>query len=438
MRLASVVLSMIVLVMLGGMSVYAISETAPGPEDISGTLVVMTPLDITIEHPFYAEAKAWFDDFEEAYPNVDIEFRLTGWGPDVAVQFNLAAETGDVPDLIFFSRPEIPVILLTGALANLNPYIERDMDRSDFVEWILDGCTYYGQTVAIPVGTEYRALMYRKDLLAEAGLEAPATWEELSTVTAQALTKDTDGDGQVDIWGYGIQGAAGTSYFWPQHLIQAGGALTDGDGKAIYDSPAGIKALQWWVDLMHTYKVVDPGNVEAGTDQLRDAFIAGKLAMVGIDTGGGLVARLEIEAPELLDKIDFVALPKPEGGKYASFAGGWTYIMTKQCENPEAAWAFIKFMASPEMQLRMNKHLGGVPARKSALADEYYGTGLMGRIIEVTGEYGVEFPYDTVGDFWTILDTAIQEALLQLKTPEQALQDAVTEYNTGYAGQFGQ
>lgn len=92
----------------------------------------------------------------------------------------------------------------------------------------------WGDEIAyFPVALQPQAIIYRKDRFKEAGLEIPKTWDEF-VECAKALTKDTDGDGEVDQWGFGMVGSnnsSGQSRFMSYLWSNGVDCVTDTDGK---------------------------------------------------------------------------------------------------------------------------------------------------------------------------------------------------------------
>lgn len=84
--------------------------------------------------------------------------------------------------------------------------------RADFFPNLLKMSEFKGQLVAIPWFTDCRALFYRKDLLAAEGIPEPTTswtWDQFLTY-AKKLTKDLNGDGIIDQYGFGTSGRYGS------------------------------------------------------------------------------------------------------------------------------------------------------------------------------------------------------------------------------------
>ena len=105
------------------------------------------------------------------------------------------------------------------------------------------------------------AVYYNKLIFDEAGVAYPEpdwTWDDL-LATSQALTQDTNGDGQTDIWGIQLPANWTTGFeYW---VAAAGGSLISEDGQSyvgFMDSDATIRAVQFYADLYNEYQVAAP------------------------------------------------------------------------------------------------------------------------------------------------------------------------------------
>ncbi len=97
---------------------------------------------------------------------------------------------------------------------------------------------------------------------------------------AQTLTKDKDGDGTIDQWGYGFMAdnTLHTPHMWLAHVWAGGGDLVDEEGWAIYDSEAYIAAAQFYYDLVNTYEVSPPEVIATDIDASVRALVSGEYA----------------------------------------------------------------------------------------------------------------------------------------------------------------
>ncbi len=115
------------------------------------------------------------------------------------------------------------------------------------------------------------------------GEKPPVTWGDFLRL-AQKATKDTDGDGEIDQWGFvqpwGIR-ASGTlnSTFYP-FLFQAGGQIFTDDGTGIgFNNEAGRRSLQFISDLKDKYKVM-PETVASMETEASSLFTSGKVLFI--------------------------------------------------------------------------------------------------------------------------------------------------------------
>lgn len=218
-----------------------------------------------------------------------------------------------------------------------------------------------GKYYVLPTAVRTLALLYNKDLFKAAGIaEPPKTWDELVT-TSKALTK-RDASGKLEQVGfYFNHGGQGHNWFREVLVRQAGGQPLSADNKQVlWNSPEGLQAFQWWVDLQKVHKVGEIGFMEDDVT----AFKAGKAAM---DVDGSF--RLG----NLLDvKFDFASAPLPLGpnGKPYTMASFWANGLTKKATGAQkdASIKFMKFLTEPDVMERWTKAIGELPARPEVAA----------------------------------------------------------------------
>lgn len=176
---------------------------------------------------------------------------------EYATKMTAAMTAGELPD-IFYVGPEAvrsyvdngyvqPLDDLVDATAvdNLWPAIKS--------AYMYDGSNIgSGSLYCLPKDLSCFAFAYNKDLFDEAGLEYPDpenpyTWEEFADV-CQKLTKDKDGDGEIDQWGVANANAFG---FTPYVYGNGGQFLNDDQTKVVIDENQNFKdAFQYYTDLI--------------------------------------------------------------------------------------------------------------------------------------------------------------------------------------------
>src|SRR5690606_38732112 len=173
---------------------------------------------------------------------VEIE-RETVPGADLIQTVLQRAQSKTMPDVLMLDNPDVQEIAATGGLTPLSTF---DIDTSPFTQSILDAATYEGEVYGLGPAVNTLGLFYNVDVLEEAGIEPPTTWDELKE-SAAALT---EGD-QYGVAFSAIADYEGAWQFLP-FMWTNGGEETD-----LY-SPENAEALQLWVDL------IEAGSASAG------------------------------------------------------------------------------------------------------------------------------------------------------------------------------
>jgi len=306
----------------------------------------------------------------------------------------------------------------------LDDFMARDKDQLQLddimpVSWTLG--EWEGKHWAYPLAGYANVLNYRKDVLEEAGIKPPATQEEL----LEAAKKLTKPDGSM--YGIALLGAKGPAVAqdymaWVQ---QHGGSILDKDGKVAINTPQNVEILKFFGEL---FKYAPPGATDYWWDQRETAFRDGQVAMME----GWSIARAGYENPEIskiVGKVDITVAPVSEGMEPKYGFGGWG-IGINAASDPkkqEAAWEFIKWLTSPEIQKEWIRH-DGAPIRRSTLEDpelnkEYPWFPVLLKSFEKgDGDYRPRIPeYSIIQD---ALGTYVNAYLVGQETAESALEKA--------------
>ena len=96
---------------------------------------------------------------------------------------------------------------------------------------------------------------------------------------AKALTKDTDGDGVIDQYGYAwpVQ-AENASDYWVQFMQMCGADIStydEGKWESRLSDETAIKGTQLMVDLVQTHKVTPDSVVDYDWEAVTNAFVSG-------------------------------------------------------------------------------------------------------------------------------------------------------------------
>jgi len=210
-------------------------------------------------------------------------------------------------------------------------------------------------------------LYYRADHLAEAGIEPPTTLAELRAA-AEALTRDTDGDGSTDIYGLVQRGIPGfeIAQDFGRLLFANGGAILDETGSAcVLTAPEGVGAIQLWADLFQS-GYMPPDLFAIGRDEQIRQLQTGRASM-GIYFSpyyGRLVDELDA------DQVGWAVSPTAEGVEAGrSLNTLWSLAIDRNSGNKDAAWQLVQWLSDVENQITMAVEFANAPVRESTYVD---------------------------------------------------------------------
>jgi multiple sugar transport system substrate-binding protein len=302
----------------------------------------------------------------------------------------------------------------------LDPYFDKE-DIKDFLDGAVADATYKGNLYGIPIDNAgARLFLYNKDLFQKVGIKKfPETWVEY-VETAKKFTDPSQG-----VYGGSFDGAGMMTYnnFF-QYVAQAGGSILNKDWtKCTVNSPEGVKALQFWVDLIHTYKVVNPNMANLDFNENVALFAAGKIAMMdGFARWGKLATQIN---PNI--QVGFMAMIGDK--KRVAFGSTWNLMVSKNSKHPKEASELIKILTSKE---RMLNEPAFMPTRKSMLNHENWKN--IDPEIRKNLAYMKSFENTPVlSQMIDILSNSVREALLLKSAPKEALDKAASKIDAALA-----
>ena len=297
--------------------------------------------------------------FHEAHPGIRVEVDYIPWGelsPKLLTSFagNIA------PDLFMHGQAATAGFASAGVLEPLDEYLAESPEMLEDFGASLDAGLYEGRRYMLPVYGSGSLLAYRTDFYAEAGLDPnapPTTWEELRE-TALKLARKRGNRFEREGISIGISGTA-AQQDWSPFLWQNGGDLFSEDGRQVlFDSQAGIEALEFYVSLFDE-AIADTREAQALGNL--PALAAGTVAQEF--TNPENLKAIATYGPEVYPNIRVgQPLSRVQPAAWYSFAG---FFMSKQSANKDAAWQVLQFFTSPEALELLTYSLSGLPPRAS-------------------------------------------------------------------------
>lgn len=297
------------------------------------------------------------EPFKSANPNVTVKLTLIP-NAEYYTKLQSAIAAGNGPDVAQFF-PESQAQFLDPSI--LQPVPEGLVDPGGFFKSLWDAGVVKGIAYTVPWYAYTYALVYRSDLAQKAGVEAPATWDDMVPFL-KALQGAGAGRGLGADIGWDIfNGQDVAMYAW-----QAGGSLLSSDGKWTLDTPAMADALKFNASFFTS------GVADTSGPTFLDAqpyFVAGKTACMV--TGPWVVGQLDTAAKKTGWTASHVAtapLPAGPSGSVSFSAGGsWGVLATSG--NAAASWKLIQYISEPSTQVAQYKAYSSLPAVVSAWDD---------------------------------------------------------------------
>lgn len=240
--------------------------------------------------------------------------------------------------------------------------------EQDFYTGSLQDVIWQDDFYGIPWRGDIRAILYRTDIAAEAGVSgAPTTWDE--TIEAAKAMTIRDDNGNVDRWGYAFGTSNVVGWLMPLYW-QAGGEFMTSDGKtATLDNDAMRAALTFMHDMVNVHKVADVDAFEKGYDMLA-SFVNGKIGMIG-SAQQSWGKRLDSEHADI--DGTWAMAPSAAGPEDAdSFSGAGYLGVLRGSEKVAECVTWMEFLARDENMLRLSEASGNVATKPAVMQSDFW------------------------------------------------------------------
>ena len=310
------------------------------------------------------------EDFMKEYPHITVKLENQGGYTDLFDKLMASAKSGQLPNLAQIYSNRLSWYVDKGLALDLTPYMNDAEigftadELADIPEMFLDNCIWDGGQYALPFNKSMMVLYYNVDMLAEAGVEVPTTWEEWAEASKK-LTKDTDGDGEPDI--YGTVFANNLSTDIAPWVHQAGGTalLDDATGTPLFTSDAMKEAIAFL-----------NGMFQDGSARFADED---KNANVPVQQGRAAMCVASTSALPTIEKntleginIHCAALPGYKTNDQLYYGTNVTIYDVGTDAEKEAAWLYLKFFIATDNTAYFASQTGYMPVRKSAMVSDVY------------------------------------------------------------------
>ena len=389
--------------------------------------------------------------FEAANPDVNVTLNQFG-GEDAQLTQQLALDfsTGAGPDVSAFDGFLIPSFVEGGLLKSLDEVAGAEVN--DWSGWaaLSEGSRalmeYQGKYYGIPLGTDVRMIYTRKDMLAEAGIDAdnwqPTSWEEILEA-ARAVKKAFPDSFPIQLNAGVAMGEATTMQGYWLALLGTGEAVTDENGKFIVSS-------QGILDTLNLYKTIYVD--EQLGDQRAQLLADGRNRSFANFRDGVTALLLEGDyfyrsvtpegsefAVENRDEVmGWAKVPAKEPGAgirgqdFVTISGGTGFVLNPATDTPSEAWAFLSFMNEPEQLAAFQKLQPRITARTDvAIPDNPFLTETSQALLPLTTARPNDPNYNAVS-------SEIQRMTEAVVSGELSPEDAMAQYKAAVIAIVGE
>jgi multiple sugar transport system substrate-binding protein len=328
------------------------TSAPPAPKALKGTVVMTEPGDNPGD---IALRRQLAQAFMKTHPNVKVHVLvIPATNYDQKVQTMIAG--GTPPDIFTSGDVQIPNIVSKNFAIDLKPFVARDhYNLSDFYPQVIQGLTLKGKLVGLTDNWDTEVMYYNASMFQKDGVAPPTadwTWQDFMA----AAQKLTAGSGSSKVYG-----AVFDNWFAPyydQMWEWGGDPFPNAGTKCGFDTPQSIAAFNSIVNLYKSgYSPTPTQFADQGAEQM---FLSGR---VGMMIGSGRWAAYDMRD---VNRFVWKVAPIPTGpAGRANFFHLAMFAIARTSKNPEAAWAFLKYMVSAEGIREGLSAMQGIPSRRS-------------------------------------------------------------------------
>lgn len=299
-----------------------------------------------------------------------------------------------LPDIALLDNPNVIVCIQMGMCEDITDFLEEIRAEENYYPVTMKTVTYEEKGYGLPAVCNNLALIYNKQMLSEAGVHPPQTWEELRTA-AEILTKDKTKGFLLSA----KEGEQGAFQLLPW-------ILGTGEAEDFIGNEGTEKAFTYLNDLMEN-GYMTKNCVNLSQTDVAQAFINGEVAMM--ENGPWVFSMLDKSG------IDYGISRLPGDVKSCTIVGGEDFTVMKG-KNVDGAEAFLKYYNQNEVMKRFCEKTGGLPTKVSVKQEDEQ--------MEIFRQQMQDAVVRSSIPRWTNLSDALPDAFYQMvsgkKTPSEA------------------
>lgn len=410
--------------LLGLLLSLLISCTPSGGGGDAGSLEFWTMQLKPQFNDYFAEV---ITEFEAENPDATVQWEDVPWeAMETKILTAVSAKTA--PDVVNLNPKFASQLATRNAWVDLATTVPSKV-QAEYLPKIWQAGTIDETSFGIPWYLTTQVTVYNQEILAAAGIEKPpATYAELADVARQVKDKT----GKYAFFTTLVPEDSGEVL---ESLVKMGVTLVDEQGKAAFETPEGLAAFEYWLDLYEA-ELLPPEILTQGHRRAIELYQAGELALVG--TGAHFLTSIETNAPEIA-RVSAIA-PQITGETGKKNVAVMNLVIPKDTTDPETALKFALFITNTKNQLKLSQEGNVLPSTQDAV--DAYIAALEAKAeltpVEQAAKIGAEQlaeaevlipPMEKLNLLQKAIYENLQAAMLGQKTSEEALADAAQQFN---------
>jgi ABC-type glycerol-3-phosphate transport system substrate-binding protein len=275
---------------------------------------------------------------------------VSGQGPDVAIQIGVQPPVGIAPTGMLQANIVLPMnFAFRGAVADLSVFPDFHEVTRRFAPAAMTPFMYDGMAFALPETMSFYMLFYRRDILDDLNLDPPDTWDDIRASIAVL-------DHNHLRFGMPVHEQDDTFRSFGMFLMQNGGGFYSDCGRySALNTREALDAFRDFTRFYTEYKLVQEFN-------FINQFRTGEMP-IGI-ADYTVFNVLQVFAPEIHGLWGFKPVPgtlQPDGSINRTVpSAGSAVIMMEQASDKDAAWEFMKWWTSADIQTQFGNMMESV------------------------------------------------------------------------------
>lgn len=372
--------------------------------------------------------------FEEQQETIKLRWIDISWSAmENKILTSISAKTA--PDVVNLNPKFASQLATRNAWLDLEPIVAPEI-KATYLPKIWQASTIEvcqtnncdQQTFGLPWYLTTTVTIYNQKLFATAGIpQAPQTYAELAQVAKKI--KETTGK-----YAFFISFVSNDSGDVLESLVKMGVNLLDESGQAAFNTPEGIAAFQYWVDL-YQQKLLPSDVLTQGHRRGIELYQAGETAI--LSSGAEFIDSINNNAPTVA-KVSAIA-PQITGTTGKKSVAVMNLVIPRDSDQSQQALKYALYLTNTENQLAFAQESNVLPSTVAAVEQyikdiEQQPDSLKEQAKKASatqlGDAEILIPaVENIHILQKVIYENLQAAMLEEKTVDQAVQDAADQWN---------